>query len=134
MWKHALNASLNLPSPDGHGWMVKDEVNNQPPEIIEITWVTVPPAPQALLELVSCKCRTGCSTCRCSCFNSDLLVGCTDVCQCCDCKNGRHQASDLLAAQPGRDAANSDRESDAASAHESESDDSDSEFHTEYSF
>ena len=38
------------------------------------------PAPKAILELVQCKCKSDCSSGRCSCKAKDLA--CTDMCQC----------------------------------------------------
>lgn len=38
------------------------------------------PAPKAILELVQCKCKSDCSSGRCSCRTKDLA--CTDMCQC----------------------------------------------------
>ena len=38
------------------------------------------PAPQAIIELVRCQCKTNCSTQRCSCRRNDLP--CTELCSC----------------------------------------------------
>ena len=38
------------------------------------------PAPQAVIEMVSCHCKTDCSSARCSCRTRNL--SCTDLCQC----------------------------------------------------
>ena len=38
------------------------------------------PAPKAILEMVQCKCKSDCSSGRCSCKGKDLA--CTDMCQC----------------------------------------------------
>ena len=43
-------------------------------------------ARDSIHSLVNCKCKKGCETNRCSCRKSGLK--CTDVCKCCDCKNG----------------------------------------------
>ena len=48
-------------------------------------WMDQEPAPKALMELVSCKCKTGCSGRRCSCHKVGLM--CTDVCDCIGCEN-----------------------------------------------
>ena len=52
---------------------------------IDIVWMTQSPALQALLELVSCHCSTGCDARRCSCF--DVSMSCTPACRCDQCKN-----------------------------------------------
>ena len=44
------------------------------------------PAPQAVIEMVSCHCKTDFSSARCSCRTRNL--SCTDLCQCSsDCEN-----------------------------------------------
>ena len=68
---------MNLPPPVG-GWKIVDGR-------LEIAWMTRPSAPDSLIECVSCKCKTGCKTQRCSCRKSELQ--CTDVCGCSDCSN-----------------------------------------------
>ena len=77
-WYQCLSAEVNVPSPVGNGWALDDEE-------LKITWMIRPPAPQSLIECVECKCKTGCSTMRCSCKKADLK--CTDLCSCCDCQN-----------------------------------------------
>ena len=68
------------PTPDGHGWMVNREKNT-----ISIEWIKELPAPQQLLELISCSCKKGCKSGFCSCFSGTMK--CTDVCQCINCEN-----------------------------------------------
>ena len=43
------------------------------------------PAPVEVLKLISCSCKTGCSSKCCSCQRSCLPY--TDVCQCNNCEN-----------------------------------------------
>ena len=50
----------------------------------------LPSAPTALLELVSCGCRTGRASNRCSCRHAGLLR--TGTCSCNNCANGHVQA------------------------------------------
>ena len=52
---------------------------------IEIDWTDQKPAPDELLELTHCGCRSGCSTNRCSCKKAQLQ--CTDACSCTGCVN-----------------------------------------------
>lgn len=50
------------------------------------TMTDVLPAPKAIIELVSCHCKTDCSSARCSCRTNNL--SCTDLCQCgSECQN-----------------------------------------------
>ena len=71
-----------LPSADGHGWTVG--TNDEDPTLT-IKWISKPAAPQALLELVSCGCSTGCGSQRCRCRKSNLL--CSAACRCTNCTN-----------------------------------------------
>src|SRR6218665_1918114 len=44
------------------------------------------PAPKAIIEMVSCHCKTYCSSARCSCRTNNL--SCTDLCRCgSECQN-----------------------------------------------
>jgi hypothetical protein len=66
-------------SPDGHGWYIE---NGQ----LRIKWMTLPVAPDSVLEIVNCSCKTGCKYNRCSCKKANL--NCTDLYKCSDiCKN-----------------------------------------------
>ena len=50
------------------------------------TITDLPQAPEAIIEMVMCKCKGNCSTNRCSCHSKGLK--CTDLCQCSDlCEN-----------------------------------------------
>ena len=78
-WKRALDRSYVIKSPIGHGW--KQDNGN-----ICIEWMTEKPAPEAMLEFVSCnckknKCQSGSSNCK----SLDLV--CTDACGCSSCEN-----------------------------------------------
>ena len=62
-------------SPDGQGWQQK---NGQ----LEIYWTNQAPAPQAVMELICCRCKGSCQTRRCSCVSNGLP--CTEACTCQD--------------------------------------------------
>ena len=50
------------------------------------------PAPDAIIEMVRCQCKTNCTRKRCSCLASDLA--CTDLCICGDlCENDDESCS-----------------------------------------
>ena len=85
IWCRALETKPQVPSPDGHGWKMKDGT-------LAIHWMDQLPAPRALLELISCGCKTGCTTRRCSCRANDML--CTDACLCSKCDNVRGDDED----------------------------------------
>ena len=52
IWRRSLESSPTVPSPtDGHGWNILDEQ-------LEICWLTGAPAPEVVLELMSCRCSS----------------------------------------------------------------------------
>ncbi|XP_070535408.1 uncharacterized protein [Ptychodera flava] len=78
IYRRCLQAKMDAPSPHGHGWIVQDSE-------LSIQWMTLPPAPDSIINFVSCKCKkSGCSS-RCSCREVELL--CTELCQCVSCTN-----------------------------------------------
>ena len=79
IWQRALQSEPDIPNPIGHGWSLNDE------QLLTIQWTTKQPAPDELLLLIACNCRTGCSSGRCSCLRSGFH--CTAACGCTDCAN-----------------------------------------------
>ena len=74
IWKRALTATSDIPSPCGHGWV---QANGQ----LEIKWTNQKLAPDSLLQFLSCSCKkSGCrnNLCACVCHGLDY----TDVCKC----------------------------------------------------
>ena len=73
VWKKALEVNPDICSPVGYGWVLKDGV-------LEVVWVEQLPAPESVLEMVTCNCRRlNCNeNCRCR----VLSLECTDVCKC----------------------------------------------------
>ena len=56
--------------------------------LLKPTTTEVLPAPKAILEMVQCRCKSDCSSGRCSCKAKDLV--CTDMCQCSSqCENDK---------------------------------------------
>ena len=78
VWRQALLPQFDIPTPDGHGWIIEDGC-------IKVKWMTQPAAPADVLNVTSCKCKTGCTSDRCSCHRTSLA--CTDVCGCVNCLN-----------------------------------------------
>ena len=87
VWKNALEAMPNITGPNGHGWIASRDGH------LEVDWMDQKPAPTDLLELVSCLCRTVCTTGRCSC--SKAALSCTDACLCVNCESGQKDVEDL---------------------------------------
>ena len=86
IWKHALEARIEIPDPQGHGWSQVDEN-------LIIDWTNLPPAPESVLEFISCGCKGRCDSRRCSCVRNGLP--CTDVCSCQDeCLNTSAECDD----------------------------------------
>ena len=90
VWNKDVVANCTLPSPENYGW-----------ELHEEKWVpimtTLHPAPQAIINLVKCKCsEERCSTNRCQCKKNGLY--CIDLCGCSDngeqCENVLDDDSD----------------------------------------
>ena len=77
--KRSLQASPSIPSPNGYGWTLSNG-------ILSVTWMLRKPAPDEILQLISCNCRTSkCKTQACVCKAHGL--GCTDLCGCLACEN-----------------------------------------------
>ena len=73
VWKRALEVNPDIPSPVGNGWSLKDDV-------LEVVWMETLPAPESVLELVTCDCRR--LNCNDNCQCRILSLECTDVCKC----------------------------------------------------
>ncbi len=81
LWRRALDPLVNgAPSPKAHGWIVDEMAGT-----VGVKWTTLGPAPAELMELISCKCSTHCSTQRCKCRRSNLV--CSELCKCSGCQN-----------------------------------------------
>ena len=71
IWKRALSPCPDIPSPQEHGWNIDNDV-------INFVWLDSKPAPEEVLELLSCSCKRVCSLQSCCCLKSGLK--CTDMC------------------------------------------------------
>ena len=80
IWRNALKAEPELPSPTGNGWHHENDT-------LCPTLLLNSPAPTALLELTRCGCLKGCSkNCKCK----KISLACTEACACSgdeDCLN-----------------------------------------------
>ena len=86
--KRSLDCYPDIPDPDGYGWTTSEEG-------ISIVWMLRSPAPDEILELVSCTCaKTKCSTQACVCKNNGLK--CTDLCGCKNCENRDNLDDDIV--------------------------------------
>ncbi len=79
IYRRSLKSQPDVPPPMAHGWKIEGD-------FFRIDWMTLPPAPVGILELVYCSCKkTQCVKGRCTCKLSELP--CTDMCLCVDCEN-----------------------------------------------
>jgi hypothetical protein len=86
IWRHANQPVQNLPNFCDHGWKIDDQGD------VLVNWMTLPPAPDSVLEFVHCKCTKGCENNRCSCVKATLR--CSDLCKCTNCKNELRENDD----------------------------------------
>ena len=73
IWKRAVTALPEVPSPHIHGWKVSDSGDS-----MEIVWLASKPAPEEVFELLSCTCKRVCRIETCCCLKARLK--CTDMC------------------------------------------------------
>ena len=73
IWKRAVIPHPGVPSPHGHGWKVCSTL-----KLVEFVWLGTKPAPEEVLELLSCTCKRVCSVETCCCLKAGLK--CTDMC------------------------------------------------------
>ena len=65
VWKRCLEQEADIPSPEGHGWMIEDG-------LLVIDWMKGLPAPQVVMELIACKCSRVCKAPECQCVANAL--------------------------------------------------------------
>ena len=85
IWKRSLQPIIAPPVITDFGWEI-NEGN------VDIKWMTMPTAPDGILENANCGCKSGCSTRRCACRKAELK--CTGLCSCCDCRNSGVEVED----------------------------------------
>ncbi|XP_078353848.1 uncharacterized protein LOC144638526 [Oculina patagonica] len=78
VWRRALETCPRIPNPIGHGWCNED--GN-----LAICWMTGSPAPDVVIEFLSCKCTSVCKLPNCQCLANGLK--CTTTCRLQDCNN-----------------------------------------------
>lgn len=79
IWRHCLVNQPTVPDPKEHGWTTDEEGN------LTIEWMRGSPAPDAVLQLMSCKCARACKLPDCTCLANKLK--CTDMCKLQNCTN-----------------------------------------------
>ena len=79
IWTGSLQQHPQVPSPVEHGWTRKDDGQ------LIVEWMRGSPAPEAVLQLLSCKCSRRCKLPECQCMSNGLK--CTDMCKLQTCSN-----------------------------------------------
>ncbi|KAG0717966.1 hypothetical protein GWK47_053388 [Chionoecetes opilio] len=80
IWRRSLENLPDVPAPSaGHGWELDDGGS------LKIRWMAGLPAPDVVLNLISCTCRRTCRPSDCSCILNGLK--CTVVCKLQGCSN-----------------------------------------------
>ena len=83
IWRLCLESCPNIPSPAAHGWCI-EQVNGK--YEMAIDWLgDAPPAPDAVLQLLSCTCSRSCKLPICPCLANGLK--CTHLCKLLTCTN-----------------------------------------------
>lgn len=83
VWRYSRCPCPEIPPPTDFFW---ERVDGR----LRPTYCTRAPAPEAILHLHKCNCKTGCSKKTCGCNKNNLT--CTDMCGCGDtCKNTYHE-------------------------------------------
>lgn len=82
IWRRCLQQNPHIPNPVGHGWKLEKEDGG---DQLVIKWMDGQPVPEAVLDLLSCKCSKKCAIPRCVCLANGLK--CTDMCKLQDCEN-----------------------------------------------
>ncbi|KAG1655497.1 hypothetical protein GQR58_024494 [Nymphon striatum] len=83
IWRRSLEKSPDIPSPVGNGWCMQVEDDSK--QHLLIDWLDVAIAPDAVLQLLSCKCSRTCKNPTCPCLENGLR--CTDLCRLLTCNN-----------------------------------------------
>lgn len=83
IWQRCLEHNAAIPSPEGRGWKIEREGNDV--DNLVVNWMSGQPAPQAILDMLSCNCAKKCALPRCVCMANGLK--CTDMCRLRNCDN-----------------------------------------------
>jgi hypothetical protein len=120
VWRHALQACAEIPSPHGHGLSITKTDDDQ--DKLEIQWMTGLPAPMAVIEMLACQCKETCDKSTCSCILSGM--NCTDMCTLKACENRSPELDQEVAKSNEVDDCYSDDDDDDEDEDEDEDNDS----------
>ena len=86
VWKQSHVPSQALLNPEECEW--KLDANEE----YEAGMTTLPPAPESIIHLTVCHCKTKCVAIRCKCCKNGLK--CSEMCQCLESENNRSDERD----------------------------------------
>ena len=78
VWKHCIVQNPSIPKPEGHGWQFNKG-------LMTPKWISGAPAPNSILDFLSCDCKKDCNSQKCSCISNKLK--CTPMCKLQTCSN-----------------------------------------------
>ena len=79
IWRKCLQSHPSVPDPKDYGW------TTDPDGKLVIQWMRGSPAPEAVLQLLSCQCVRSCKLPHCTCLSNGLK--CTEMCRLQTCNN-----------------------------------------------
>lgn len=83
IWRRSLQTHPSVPDPKDNGWTTDENGK------LAIEWMRGSPAPDTVLELLSCKCTRSCKLPECTCLVNGLK--CTHMCKLQLCSNKPHE-------------------------------------------
>ena len=91
IWRKADECHPSLPSSVQYGWQLLSSDGTYIPVLC-----SNPPTPEAVMHLVTCSCRKGCTGGRCSPYSNN--IPCTEVCGCVEftCNNQANTVTELV--------------------------------------
>ena len=79
-WKSSHINSPSLLDPNDYGWLF-----NEKDQVFEPVMTSLAPAPESIIHLTVCNCKTNCSTNRCKCPKN--VLNCSEMRGCENCEN-----------------------------------------------
>ena len=79
IWRRSLQSQPFVANPTDCGWMTDEDGK------LAVNWMRGSPAPDAVMQLLSCKCVRSCELPNCTCLSNGLK--CTDMCRLQTCQN-----------------------------------------------
>ena len=88
IWRGSLQQHLQVPNPVHHGWARDDDGR------LTVKWMQGSPAPDVVLQLLSCNCSRKCKLTECPCLTNGLK--CTSMCKLQTCDNQTQEEDPII--------------------------------------